>query len=323
MPLPDLDAQLDVAVDAARRAGRIQMERYERLERIVHKGEHDVVTEVDNLSEALIIEALTRVFPGDAFLAEESGHSGGRGNGDTDAPGAGKRTVAGEPAATPARGATAGSTAGSAREASDGPLGAASGQPMSQPTLPLPIPPDHRIWIIDPLDGTVNYANGIPVFCVSIGLAIGGKPTLGAVYDPTRDEMFTAIAGRGAQLDGVEIRPPAKAKLSDAVVSLSLPRHGFARRETRIHRAIRIARNMGSASLALTYVANGRFDAYLQYGGLSLWDVAAAGLIAEEGGATVTDIAGGPWFDLSRNSRSIGIIAAAALHHAALRELLR
>ena len=78
---PDLDAQLDVAVDAARRAGRIQMERYERLERIVHKSEHDVVTEVDNLSEALIIEALSRVFPGDAFLAEESGHSGGSAKG--------------------------------------------------------------------------------------------------------------------------------------------------------------------------------------------------------------------------------------------------
>ncbi len=292
MALPDLDIQLDVAVDAARRAGRIQMERYERLERIVHKSEHDVVTEVDHLSEALIIEALTRVFPDDAFLAEESGHSGGQGR-DT------------------AQGAAATPTDGSA------------GAPPAQATLPLPISPDHRIWIIDPLDGTVNYANGIPVFCVSIGLAIGGKPALGAIYDPTRDEMFTAIAGRGAQLDGVEIRHPAKAKLSDAVVSLSLPHHGFARREARIHRAIRIARNMGSASLALTYVANGRFDAYVQYGGLSLWDVAAAGLIAEEGGATVTDIAGNPWFDLSRKSRSIGILAAAASHHAAMRELLR
>jgi myo-inositol-1(or 4)-monophosphatase len=268
---PDLEAQLDVAVDAARRAGRIQMERYERLERIVHKSEHDVVTEVDNLSEALIIEALSRVFPGDAFLAEESGHSGGRGK------------------------------------------GAVKGA----------IPSDHRIWIIDPLDGTVNYANGIPVFCVSIGLAIGGKPTLGAIYDPTRDEMFTAIAGRGAQLDGVAIRHPTKAKLSDAVVSLALPHYRFARRESRIHKAIRVARNMGSASLALTYVANGRFDAYIQLGGLSLWDVAAAGLIAEEGGATVTDIGGGPWFDLSRTSRSIGIIAAAATHHATLREMLR
>ena len=77
MAAHDLDAAFDVAVDAARRAGRIQMERYERLERIVHKSEHDVVTEVDHLSEELIIDAIHRVFPSDAFLAEESGHSGG------------------------------------------------------------------------------------------------------------------------------------------------------------------------------------------------------------------------------------------------------
>jgi myo-inositol-1(or 4)-monophosphatase len=302
---PDLEAQLDVAVDAARRAGRIQMERYERLERIVHKSEHDVVTEVDNLSEALIIEALSRVFPGDAFLAEESGHSGGPGKaaGKGAAGGKGHKTDDEHAPGTAAKGA------------SD------SGQHDTKATVP--VPPEHRIWIIDPLDGTVNYANGIPVFCVSISLAIGGKPTLGAIYDPTRDEMFTAIAGRGAQLDGVAIRLPTKARLSDAVVSLALPHYRFARRESRIHKAIRVARNMGSASLALTYVANGRFDAYIQLGGLSLWDVAAAGLIAEEGGATVTDIGGGPWFDLSRTSRSIGIIAAAAAHHATLREMLR
>ena len=169
----------------------------------------------------------------------------------------------------------------------------------------------------------MNYANGIPVFCVSIGLAIGGKPTLGAVYDPTRDEMFTAIAGRGAQLDGVAIRHPTKAKLSDAVVSLALPHYRFARREGRIHKAIRVARNMGSASLALTYVANGRFDAYVQLGGLSLWDVAAAGLIARGGGATVKTAVADRWFDLSRTSRSVGAIAAAAPHHATLREMLR
>jgi len=181
---------------------------------------------------------------------------------------------------------------------------------------------DQRVWIVDPLDGTVNYANGIPVFCVSVGLAIGGRPMIGVVYDPTRDEMFTAIAGRGAQLDGVPIRHPTKAKLSDAVVSLALPHYRFARREGRIRKAIRVARNMGSASLALTYVANGRFDAFVQQGGLSLWDIAAAGLIAEEGGATVTDVGGGPWFDLSRASRSIGLIAAGAPHHAALREML-
>jgi fructose-1,6-bisphosphatase/inositol monophosphatase family enzyme len=77
---------------------------------------------------------------------------------------------------------------------------------------------------------------------------------------------------------------------------------------------------MGSAALALAYVANGRFDAMVQQGGLSAWDIAAAGVIAEVAGATVTDLAGGPWFDVSRGPKTIGLIAAPARHHA---ELLR
>jgi myo-inositol-1(or 4)-monophosphatase len=281
MPTHDLDAAFDVAVDAARRAGRIQMERYERLERIVHKSEHDVVTEVDHLSEELIIDAIVRVFPSDAFLAEESGHSGGM--------------------------------ARSTAESRD----------RGEPRAPAPPAPPHRLWIIDPLDGTVNYANGIPVFCVSIALAIDGRPALGVVHDPVRDEMFTARAGAGALLDGAPIRHPGKPKLSDAGVHMALPVTRYARREARIRRAIRVARNMGSASLSLTYVANGRFDAMVQAGGLSLWDVAAAGLIADEAGATVTDAAGGPWFEVSRKPRSIGIVAAAPDHHATLLAMLR
>ena len=169
----------------------------------------------------------------------------------------------------------------------------------------------------------MNYANGIPVFCVSIALAIDGRPVLGVVHDPSRDEMFTALAGAGALLDGAPIRHPAKPKLSDAVVHMALPATRYARREARIRRAIRVSRNMGSASLSLAYVANGRFDAMLQPGGLSLWDVAAAGLIAAEAGATVTDAAGGPWFEIGRKPRSISIVAAAPDHHGTLLEMLR
>ena len=79
---------------------------------------------------------------------------------------------------------------------------------------------------------------------------------------------------------------------------------------------------MGSAALALAYVANGRFDAFIQQGGLSAWDVAAAGLIAERGGATVTSMDGGPWFDLARGPKSIGILAAPPAHHDGLLELV-
>jgi fructose-1,6-bisphosphatase/inositol monophosphatase family enzyme len=80
---------------------------------------------------------------------------------------------------------------------------------------------------------------------------------------------------------------------------------------------------MGSAALALAYVANGRFDAFVQQGGLSAWDVAAAGLIAERGGALVTSIDGGAWFDLAHSAKSIGILAAPAAHHATLLGLVR
>jgi myo-inositol-1(or 4)-monophosphatase len=90
-----------------------------------------------------------------------------------------------------------------------------------------------------------------------------------------------------------------------------------------VRKQIRVPRTMGAAALALSYVANGRFDAFVQQGGLSAWDVAAAGLIAERGGATVTDISGGPWFDLGRKAQSIGILAAPAPHHATLLELVR
>ena len=265
------DAELAVAVDAARRAGRLQMERYERLERIVHKSEHDVVTEVDELSEQLIIGALRDAFPADSFLAEESGHQVASG-------------PAGESAVDLAR---------------------------------------DRVWVVDPLDGTVNYANGIPLFCVAIGLSVGGRPVLGVVYDPVRDEMFTAEAGRGAWLDGAPIRQPVKERLVDCVVSLSLPRRGWARRDHAVRRSIRVSRSMGSAALAITYLANGRFDAFVQTGGMSAWDICAAGLIAVEGGARLTMLDGGAWFDINRPTKSIGLLGAAPVHHQTLLELLR
>jgi myo-inositol-1(or 4)-monophosphatase len=90
-----------------------------------------------------------------------------------------------------------------------------------------------------------------------------------------------------------------------------------------VRKAIRVPRSMGSAALALAYVANGRFDAFIQQGGLSNWDVAAAGLIAERGGATVTDMTGGPWFDVARAARSISLLAAPTAHHAALLAIAR
>jgi myo-inositol-1(or 4)-monophosphatase len=175
-----------------------------------------------------------------------------------------------------------------------------------------------RVWIVDPLDGTVNYANGLPMFCVSIALVVDGVPTVGVVLDPTRDELFAATVDGPATLAGRPVRASGKDKLTDCVVALSLNGRTAASRTRNVRKAVRISRDMGSAALALAYVANGRFDAFIQQGGLSAWDVAAAGLIAERGGATVTSLAGGPWFDLAAKTRTMGVVAAPPTHHATL-----
>ena len=180
-----------------------------------------------------------------------------------------------------------------------------------------------RAWIIDPLDGTINYANGIPFFCVSIALVEAGRPVVGVIHDPIRGETFAATDDGPATLDGARIEASDKDKLSDFVVSMALSGPALISRARTVRKAIRVPRSMGSAALALAYVANGRFDAFVQQGGLSLWDVAAAGLIAQRGGATVTDLAGGPWFDVAGKPRSIGVLAAPPLHHAALLRLIK
>jgi myo-inositol-1(or 4)-monophosphatase len=179
-----------------------------------------------------------------------------------------------------------------------------------------------RVWIVDPLDGTINYANGIPFFCVSIALVVDGRPAVGVVHDPVRGETFAATADGPATLDGAPISASDKEQLSDFVVSMSLGGRGLTSRARSVRKAVRVPRSMGSAALALAYVGNGRFDAFVQQGGLSTWDIAAAGLIAERGGASVTDLRGGPWFDVGRGPRSIGVLAAPAAHHAELLALI-
>lgn len=266
---------LAFAREIAERAGRILLERYERVERIDHKSARDVVTEVDHLSEHLILEAIRDRFPGDGILAEESGAHHGPG-------------VAHAEAEVVERSLAHG-----------------------------------RTWIVDPLDGTINYANGIPVFCVSIGLVVDGHPAAGAVHDPMRGETFSASADGPARLNDRGITASGKDRLTDFVVALALGGRAAATRGRTVRRAIRVSRNMGSAALALAYVANGRFDAFIQSGGMSAWDVAAAGLIAERAGALVTDTDGGPWFDVGKTTRAFGVVAAPPGHHGELLRLSR
>jgi len=179
-----------------------------------------------------------------------------------------------------------------------------------------------RTWVIDPLDGTVNYANSIPYYSVSIGLVAFGKPVVGVVLDPARDDLYAAAADGPARLNGEVVSSSDKDQLADYVVSLAIIGRGGIWRERRIARHIRISRRMGSFALSLAYVASGRFDAVVQNGGLSLWDVAAAGLIAERAGATVTDLEGGSWWDASRASARISIVAAPQPQHGELLALL-
>ncbi len=180
-----------------------------------------------------------------------------------------------------------------------------------------------RTWVIDSLDGTVNYANGIPFYCVSIGLVVDDRPSVGVVLDPARDDLYSAAVDGPACLGGEPVRASTKETLSDYVVSLAVIGRGGLARERRIAPQIRIHRRMGSAALALAYVAGGRFDAFVQNGGLSPWDVAAAGLIAERAGAVVTDLAGGPWWNPRITGPRANVVAAPAAQHGALLEALR
>jgi myo-inositol-1(or 4)-monophosphatase len=180
-----------------------------------------------------------------------------------------------------------------------------------------------RTWVIDPLDGTVNYANGIPFFCISIGLVEEGRPVVGVVLDPLRDDCYAATETGTATLNGEPVRASDKEELGDFVVSLAIIGRGGIARERKVSHEIRIGRRMGSAALALAYVGSGRFDAFVQNGGLSLWDIAAAGLIAERAGAAVTDLYGGPWWNVGKRGPRLSLVAAPQPHHGKLLELLR
>ncbi|MBM4331889.1 MAG: inositol monophosphatase [Deltaproteobacteria bacterium] len=152
-------------------------------------------------------------------------------------------------------------------------------------------------WIIDPLDGTTNYAHGFPVFCVSIALEKSGEIILGVVYDPTRGELFLAEKGKGARLNGKKIQVSSVPKLSLSLLATGFPYdlrespvnnfdhfHNFALRVHAVRRA-------GSAALDLCYVAAGRFDGFWEMK-LGTWDMAAGSLIVREAGGKITDFSG-------------------------------
>jgi len=154
-----------------------------------------------------------------------------------------------------------------------------------------------HIWYIDPLDGTVNYAHHVPIFCVSIAYASGSELTLGAVYDPMRDEMFLAERGKGASLNGKSLHVSSATELQRSLLVTGFPYTAWNTSQDNFANFVKFGkltqgvRRLGSAALDLCYVAAGRFDGFWEMA-LHPWDVAAGGLICEEAGARVTNIEG-------------------------------
>ena len=241
-----ISGALACAVAAARAAGEVMRDNLHAKKRIHASTQHDIKLELDVRCQKLIERTLRRAFPQVAILGEEG--------------------VLGDPQA-PWR------------------------------------------WVVDPIDGTVNFTCGIPHACVSIALQVeisqlpgpgaggpsrapgswsGYRTVVGVVYDPFSDEMWTAVQGQPARMNGRVIHVSDRRKLREAIVSI-----GFANDRATlekmlptfnalVHR-VRKIRIMGAAALGLAYVASGRMDAYLEYG-LSLWDIAAGGLIIEGAG---------------------------------------
>ena len=176
-------------------------------------------------------------------------------------------------------------------------------------------------WIIDPLDGTTNYAHGYPCFCVSIALAHQGRMEIGVVYDPIRDEMFAAERGQGASLNSRRISVSGTMNLSAALLCTGFPydvreRNEFARHFANFIMKAQGVRRDGAAALDLAYVAAGRFDGFWEEG-LKPWDVAAGALIIEEAGGRVSKYRGEP-LDIY----SPPIVASNGLIHDQMREVL-
>ena len=177
-------------------------------------------------------------------------------------------------------------------------------------------------WIIDPLDGTTNYAHGYSVFCVSIALEQEGRVVVGVVYDPTRDELFAAERGQGATLNGRGLRVSETAELNGALLCTGFPydvrdRGDFARHFRNFIMRAQSVRRDGAAALDLAYVAAGRFDAFYEEG-LRPWDVAAGVLLVEEAGGRVTHYDGSPF-----RIYTPPIAASNGLIHEAMLEVLR
>ena len=246
---------LATACEAVLRAGTLQKERYGAAVEVTHKGEIDIVTEVDHACEAAVLDVLRRAFPDHDVVTEEQ-DLGRRGR--------------------------------------------------------------SHVWCVDPLDGTLNYAHAYPFFCVSVGLSIDGRRAVGAVFDPLRDELFTAVRGEGARLNGRLLRVKPRTELLESLLVTGFPydiRDHLAERTRHFVQFLgeaQAVRRDGAAALDLCYLGAGRIDGFWEEQ-LKPWDIAAGALVAEEAGALVTRFDGS-----ETGERADEVVAASPALHAAM-----
>ncbi|MGC4085764.1 MAG: inositol monophosphatase family protein [Vicinamibacterales bacterium] len=183
-------------------------------------------------------------------------------------------------------------------------------------------PPEGPCWVFDPIDGTTNFAHGLPIFCSSLALEVNGVAQLAAVYDPTRRELFTAERGGGAFLNGKPMRVSSQATLIEAVLVTGFPYDVHARVAEIVGlfaefvgRA-RAVRRLGSAAVDLCYVAAGRLDGFWERD-LNAWDIAGGALLVEESGGTITNFRGDPF-----TSRGREVVASNGLIHQAMVDVI-
>jgi len=183
--------------------------------------------------------------------------------------------------------------------------------------------PDGPCWVFDPIDGTTNFAHGVPIFCSSLAFEVAGTAEIAAVYDPTRRELFTAERGGGAFLNGRPIAVSSAPALLESMLVTGFPYDVHTRVDeivglfsAFVARA-RAVRRLGSAAIDLCYVAAGRMDGFWERD-LHPWDIAGGALIVSEAGGSVTNLTGGPF-----TSRGRDVVASNGLIHAAMLDVIR
>ncbi|KAF1856861.1 hypothetical protein Lal_00039336 [Lupinus albus] len=240
-------AEMEIALQAAKKAGALLAERVGKIERLDYKGAFNIVTDVDRASEALIIQTIFDAFPDDDFLGEEGGLS-----------------------------ADALSSIASKKTATS----------------------NNRRWIIDPLDGTTNFAHSYPFFAVSIAFEYDGLIQCGVVFNPMADETFAAERGKGAFLNGKPLKVSSIDQIDKSLLATGFPPDTLKSFDDNMATFKMLTneshgvRRDGSAALDLAFVASGRLDGFWERK-LSPWDIAAGSLIVAEAKGRVSNLEGG------------------------------